>query len=119
MVKTQTVSIRLTPEKLSSLREEAKIQGKPMSDVLQEQLLQVNQVHMLQQKLDDLEWELNEMKKRTNKTTPKKFRVSVSLDQNQYRLLQQITKENQISKSEAIRNLIGIVSQKQANPMLK
>ena len=69
----------------------------------QEKLQGVERLDFLQEKLEEMEFQMQQLQKRASRPLPKKFKVSVSLDQKQYRRLEALSKKHGIAKSALLR----------------
>ena len=112
--------MRMDVDDIDILKEEAKLQGKTVSDYLQEQIINVKQNHILQEKIKDLEWQIQDLQKRTKTKIKKSHRISISITPQQYKILHQVCRKQDLSKSEILRRFIDVIdTKKPIVPMLQ
>ena len=105
----QTLGVRLTPETVSSLKEEAARLNISISELAIDRLTvntfaaaQGNELKALQQKNGELERRLYQL---TGKGLPKKYKVTVSLTEPEYFGIVEYATKNNLSKSEAFKQI--------------
>lgn len=110
----QTLGVRLSPETIENLKQEALRLGVSVSELAIDRLTvntfaasQGTEIKRLQQKNDELERRLQHV---TGKGLPKKYKVTVSLTEPEYFALTEFATKNHLPKSEAYRQ---ITNQKQ------
>lgn len=112
--------MRMDVDSINTLKDEARLTGKTVSDYLQEQIINVKQNHILQEKIKDLEWQIQDLQKRTQTKVKKSHRISISITPQQYKTLQQVCRKQDLSKSEILRRFIDVIdTKKPIVPMLQ